>query len=246
MIVDDQRLRDYLHRLFDICYQINGIYFAHDTDLYYLKLSDETYFLTAFLQKILFENLSSLPSFRLRIVLRQLCRLFIENYLSLTNTDKDGIHELFLSFLDVFFPFIQQRITTMWNNLSLTMTNYQQGQCSDEVIEECVCVLITRDFLDIIRYFLFKTTATGPANSSTGNAGKKKNRAANGREHSESMCEDMSGDLDQNDEWDEPATTNGVSNRLLNGAQEKMDYTDLFSYMIKSARQCTCRSHQER
>ena len=246
MIVDDQRLRDYLHRLFDICYQINGIYFAHDTDLYYLKLSDETYFLTAFLQKILFENLSSLPSFRLRIVLRQLCRLFIENYLSLTNTDKDGIHELFLSFLDVFFPFIQQRITTMWNNLSLTMTNYQQGQCSDEVIEECVCVLITRDFLDIIRYFLFKTTATGPSNSSTGNAGKKKNRPTNGREHSESMCEDMSGDLDQNDEWDEPAATNGVSNRLLNGAQEKMDYTDLFHYMIKMARQCKCWSNQER
>ena len=239
--IDDERLRDYLHRLFDICYQINGIYFAHDADLYYLKLNDETYFLTAFLQKILFENLNSLPSFRLRIVLRQLCRLFIEHYCSLDNQNKDAIHELFLSFLNVFFPFIQQRITTMWNNLSLTTNNYQQGQCSDEVIEECVCVLITRDFLDIIRYFLFKTATGGTVNSSTANAGKKKNRAANGREHSESMCEDISGDPEQTDEWDEPAANNGISNKLLNSAQEKMDYTDLFNYMIKMARQRKCR-----
>ena len=41
--------------------------FAHDTDLYYIKLNDENYFLTSFLQKILFENLNTLPSFRLRI-----------------------------------------------------------------------------------------------------------------------------------------------------------------------------------
>jgi hypothetical protein len=72
-IIDDQRLRDYLHRLFDICYQINGMFFAHDTDLYHLKLNDENYFITSFLQKVIFENLNTLPSFRLRIVLRHFC-----------------------------------------------------------------------------------------------------------------------------------------------------------------------------
>ncbi|CAF1464331.1 unnamed protein product, partial [Adineta ricciae] len=159
-VIDDQRLRDYLHRLFDICYQINGIYFAHDTELYSIQLNDETYFLTTFLQKILFQNFNTLPSFRLRIVLRHFCRLFVENYCSLPTADKDSINELFLTFLDVFLPYIQQRLTVMWNNLLTTTTattTCRQGECSDEVIEECVCVLITRDFVDIIRYFIFKT-----------------------------------------------------------------------------------------
>ena len=84
--IDDERLRDYLHRLFDIYDQINGIYFSNDTDLYYLKLNDDNYLLTTYLQKILFENLNTLPSFRLRIVLRHFCRLFVENYTSSLGT----------------------------------------------------------------------------------------------------------------------------------------------------------------
>ncbi|CAF1381593.1 unnamed protein product [Rotaria sordida] len=95
-IIDDQRLRDYLHRLFDIY--------------------------------------------------------------------KEIINELFLTFLDIFLPYIQQRLTTMWNSLLTTIINYQQGECSDEVIEECVCVLLTRDFVDIIRYFIYKTTIIGQTN----------------------------------------------------------------------------------
>ena len=79
----------------------------------------------------------------------------MENYCLSIATDKEIINELFLTFLDVFLPFIQQRLTTMWNNLLTTTINNQQGECSDEVIEECVCVLITRDFIDIIRYFIF-------------------------------------------------------------------------------------------
>jgi len=238
-MIDDQRLRDYLHRLFDICYQINGIYFAHDTDLYCLKLNDDAYFLTLFLQKILFEHLNSLPSFRLRIVLRQFCRLFVENYCSLITSDKEAMNELFLSFLDVFFPYLQQRLTTMWNQLSMTTVNTRSDQCSDEVIEECVCVLITRDFLDIIRYFLFKTIATGPANSTStgGNAMKKKNKNTVGRQHSESMCEEMNGDVEQIDEWDEQATNPNISNKVLNSTQDKLEHSDLFTYMVKTSRQ---------
>jgi hypothetical protein len=228
-IIDDQRLRDYLHRLFDICYQINGMYFAHDIDLYYLKLNDENYFLTSFLQKILFENFNTLPSFRLRIVLRHFCRLFVENYCSSITIDKEVINELFLTFLDVFLPYIQQRLTIMWNNLLATTTNYQKGECSDEVIEECVCVLITRDFIDIIRYFIFKTIP-GQSNSSLT---KKKNR----RHNSESMCDETNGDLDQTDEWDEQNANNNINNKLLNNSQEKIDYSDLFMYMIKMSRQ---------
>ncbi|CAF2829542.1 unnamed protein product, partial [Rotaria sp. Silwood2] len=240
-IIDDQRLRDYLHRLFDICYQINGIFFAHDTDLYYLKLNDDNYFITSFLQKILFENLNTLPSFRLRIVLRHLCRSFVEHYCSLITLDKEIINELFLTFLDVFLPYIQQRLTTMWDSLLTTTINYQQGECSDEVIEECVCVLLTRDFVDIIRYFIFKTTILGQANSTISGMNKKKNKIMNGHGHSESMCEEtngISGYTDQIDEWDEQATNyNSISNKLLNGTQEKMDYSDLFTYMIKISRQ---------
>ncbi|CAF1208474.1 unnamed protein product [Adineta ricciae] len=233
-VIDDQRLRDYLHRLFDICYQINGIYFAHDTELYSIRLNDETYFLTTFLQKILFQNFNTLPSFRLRIVLRHFCRLFVENYCSLPTADKDSINELFLTFLDVFLPYIQQRLTVMWNNLlTTTTTTCRQGECSDEVIEECVCVLITRDFVDIIRYFIFKTIP-GQTNS---NVTKKKNKISNGRNNSESMCEETNGELDQIDEWDEQAASNSISNKLLNNSQEKMDYSDLFMYMMKMSRQ---------
>jgi hypothetical protein len=233
ILIDDQYLRDYLHRLFDICYQINGIYFAHDTDLYYLKLNDDNYFLTAFLQKIIFENLHCLPSFRLRIVLRQFCRSFVENYCTLLTIDKDIINELFLSFLDVFLVYIQQRLTTMWNNLLIVTSNSQQDQCSDEVIDECVCVLITRDFLDIIRYFLFKTVASGPSTTNT----RKKVKASNGRQHSESMCDDGNGEFESIDEWDEQATNSSISNKLLNSTQDKIDYSDLFTYMIRMSRQ---------
>ncbi|CAF0989465.1 unnamed protein product [Rotaria sp. Silwood1] len=240
-IIDDQRLRDYLHRLFDICYQINGMFFAHDTDLYYLKLNDDNYFITSFLQKILFENLNTLPSFRLRIVLRHFCRSFVEHYCSLLILDKEIINELFLTFLDIFLPYIQQRLTTMWNSLLTTTINYQQGECSDEVIEECVCVLLTRDFVDIIRYFIYKTTILGQTNSTISGINKKKNKIMNGHGHSESMCEEtngISGDTDQIDEWDEQATNyNSINNKLLNGTQEKMDYSDLFNYMIKMSRQ---------
>nr|ACI90395.1 exportin 5-like protein [Philodina roseola] len=233
-MIDDQRFRDYLHRLFDICYQINGIYFAHDTDLYCLKLNDDAYFLTLFLQKILFEHLNSLPSFRLRIVLRQFCRLFVENYCSLSTSDKESINELFLSFLDVFLPYIQQRLTTMWNQLSMVTNNSRPDQCSDEVIEECVCVLITRDFLDIIRYFLFKTIATS---GTGGNPMKKKTKNAVGRQHSESMCDEMNGDIEQIDEWDEQTSNNNISNKLLNSTQDKLEHSDLFTYMVKTSRQ---------
>ncbi|CAF1381303.1 unnamed protein product [Adineta steineri] len=237
-VVDDQRLRDYLHRLFDICYQINGIYFAHDTDLYYIKINDDSYFLTTFLQKILFENLNTLPSFRLRIVLRHFCRVFVENYYSSIDMDKEVINELFLTFLDVFLPFIQQRLTIMWNNLLATTNNYQQGECSDEVIEECVCVLITRDFIDIIRYFIFKTLPPGQTISNANNTNKKKTKINNGRNNSESMCEEINnGDLDQIDEWDEQVANNSISNKLMNNSQDKMDYSDLFMYMIKTSRQ---------
>ena len=239
-IIDDQRLRDYLHRLFDICYQINGMFFAHDTDLYHLKLNDENYFLTSFLQKILFENLNTLPSFRLRIVLRHFCRSFVEHYWSSLTIDRERINELFLTFLDIFLPYIQQRLTTMWNNLLTTTMNYQQGECSDEVIEECVCVLLTRDFVDIIRYFIYKPTILGQANSITSGNNKKKNKPINGYNHSESMSEEtngITGDADQIDEWDEQINTNSINNKLLNGTLEKMEYNDLFNYMIKISRQ---------
>ena len=232
-IVDDpRRLRDYLHRLFDICYQINGIYFVFDNDLFYLKFNEDSYFLSVFLQKILFENLKSLPSFRLRIVLRQFCRLFVESYCSLENSDKESINELFLNFLDVFFPYLQQSLTTMWNNLLITTNNSKDGQCSDEVIEECVCVLITRDFLDIIRYFLYKANVNHQSNSN-----KKKSKSIHVRQDSESMVDDINGEFDQIDEWDEQNTTHGISNKLLNSVQDKIEQSDLFVYMIKMARQ---------
>ncbi len=231
-LIDDQRLRDYLHRLFDICYQINGMYFAHDNDLYYLKLNDENYFLTSYLQKILFENFHTLPSFRLRIVLRHFCRLFVENYCSVNTIDKEINNELFLTFLNIFLPYIQQRLNIMWNNLlTTTAMNAQQNECSDEVIEECVCVLITRDFIDIIRYFIFKTI---PGQT---NANKKKNKILIERNNSENMCEETNGDLEQLEEWDEQCANNNISNKLLNQSQEKIDYSDLFMYMIKMSRQ---------
>jgi hypothetical protein len=242
-MVDDQGLREYLHRLFDICYQINGIYFAHDSDLYVMKLNDDTYFLTIFLQKILFENLNSLPSIRLRIVLRQFCRSFVENYCSAATADKSATNEVFLSFFDIFFPYIQQRLTTIWNTLlTTTELSQQQGQCSDEVIEECVCVLITRDFLDIIRYFIFKTTHSTISNGL--GSMKKKNKTNVGRQHSESMCEDVvgNGDLDQTDEWDDQVTTNGISNKLLNSTQDRLEYSDLFSHLLKMTRESKSRS----
>lgn len=228
---DDQRLRDYHHRLFDICYQINGMFFANDLDLYHLNVNEQD-FLNQFLQKILFENLHTLPSFRLRIVLRHFCRTFVEHYCASSTADKDSRNQLFLQFLDVFLPYIHQRLTTMWNNLLNTTFNYQQGECSDEVIEECVCVLITRDFVDIIRYFIYKNTSTGQTMNRN-----KKNKIVNGHHHSESMCEENNGDNDPIDEWDEQTGNSSITNRLLNGTQEKMDYSDLFTYMLKLSRQ---------
>ena len=226
--IDDQRLRDYLHRLFDICYQIHGIYFAHDHELYYLKFTDDNYFLTTYLQKILFENFHTLPSFRLRIVLRHFCRVFVENYCSSTTVGQEIINELFLSFLNVFLPYIQQRLTLMWNQLLTTTTtnNSSQNECSDEVIEECVCVLITRDFNDIIRYFIFKTI---PGQN---NSNKKKNKISMERE---SMSENIDGEFEQNEECDEQLGNNKI--------QEKIDYSDLFMYMIKMSRQGMLTKH---
>ena len=236
--MDDEHLRDYLHRLFDVCYQINGLYFAYDTDLYYLKLNDNYYFLTTYLQKILFENLNTLPSFRLRIVLRHFCRLFIENYSSSNIVDnKEIINELFLTFLNVFLPYIQQRLTTMWNNSLITTINHQQDQYSDEIIEECVCVLITRDFIDIIKYFIFKTMP-GQTNSISINFNKKKNKIiTSGRHNSESMCEENNDNIDQTDEWNEQITNHSISNKLSNSLHENVDYSDLFMYMIKMSQQ---------
>ncbi|CAF1030840.1 unnamed protein product [Adineta steineri] len=240
-IIDDQRLRDYLHRLFDICYQINGMFFAHDPDLYYLKLNEDNYFITSFLQKILFENLNTLPTFRLRIVLRHFCRSFVEHYCSAITLDKEVTNELFLTFLDIFLPYIQQRLTTMWSNLlTTTILDYQQGECTDEVIEECVCVLLTRDFVDIIRYFIYKTTLPGQTNSTLSGNNKKKNKTMNGHNHSESMCEETNGisnETDHIDEWDEQVTNNSVYNKLLNGTQDKMEHSDLYNYMVKLSRQ---------
>ena len=234
---DDQYLRDYLHRLFDICYQINGMFFAHDTDLYVLKVNDHDYFITLFLQKILFENLNILPSFRLRIVLRHFCRSFVEHYCSLLTLDKEIVNELFLTFLDVFLPYIQQYLTKMWNNILNTTVNYQQGGCSDEIIDECVCVLLTRDFVDIIRYFIYKTIISGQNNSISS---KKKSKLMNGYSRCESMSEEtngISGDTDQIDESDEQTISYNIGNKLLSGAQEKTDFTDLFTYMLKMSRQ---------
>lgn len=225
-MIDDQRLRDYLHRLFDICYQIHGMYFAHDHELYYLKFPEENYFLTSYLQKILFENFQTLPSIRLRIILRHSCRLFVENYCSSTIVNQDAINELFLSFLNVFLPYIQQRLTLMWNHL-LTNNAVEQNECSEEVIEECVCVLITRDFNDIIRYFIFKTI---PGQTNTN---RRKNKTTNDRE---SMSEDVNGDFEQNEDWDEGLVNNNLNSKFSN-TQEKMDYSDLFTYMMKMARQ---------
>jgi hypothetical protein len=130
----------------------------------------------------------------------------------------------------------------MWNNLLTTTINYQQGECSDEVIEECVCVLLTRDFVDIIRYFIYKPIIIGQSNSlsSSGINKTKKSKIINGHNHNESMYEEtngISGDTDQIDEWDEQVNNNSISNKLLNGTQEKMDFSDLFTYMIKMSRQ---------
>lgn len=228
-ILDDHRLRDYLHRLFDICYQINGMYFAHDQQLYSFKLTNETYFLTSYLQKILFENFNTLPSFRLRIVLRHFCRSLVENYSPIDYPDKELLNEVFLSFLNIFLPYIQERLNLMWTNL-LTTTNLEshlrEDQCSDEVIEECVCVLITRDFNDIIRYVIYKTIP-GQTNST-----KKKTKMTTERSLSENMSEDVNGDFEQIDDCDDQSITN---NRLTNSHE----YSDLFSYMIKMSRQGT-------
>ncbi|CAF1381665.1 unnamed protein product [Rotaria sordida] len=79
----------------------------------------------------------------------------------------------------------------MWNTLLTTIVNYQQGECSDELIEECVCVLLTRDFVDIIRYFIYKTTIIGQTNLIIRK--KKKNKIRNGHGHSECMCEASNG-----------------------------------------------------
>jgi hypothetical protein len=137
----------------------------------------------------------------------------------------------------------------MWNNLLTTTMNYQQGECSDEVIEECVCVLLTRDFVDIIRYFIYKTTPSGQTNStSSGTHKNRKGKTINGHTHNDSMCEEtngISGDTEQLDEWDEQAANNSISNKLLNGTQEKMDYSDLFTYMIKLSRQSKLFYHTE-
>jgi hypothetical protein len=117
----------------------------------------------------------------------------------------------------------------MWNNLlTTTAMNARQNECSDEVIEECVCVLITRDFIDIIRYFIFKTI---PGQT---NVNKKKNKILLERNNSENMCEETNEDLE---EWDEQCANNNISNKLLNQSQEKIDYSDLFMYMIKMSRQ---------
>jgi hypothetical protein len=220
------------------------MYFAHDLDLYQLKLNDDTYFLTTFLQKILFENLNTLPSFRLRIVLRQFCRSFVEHYCSSVIIDRDTINDFFLTFLDLFLPYIQQRLTSMWTNLlSNTSVDYQNGECSDEMIEECVCVLLTRDFVDIIRYFIFK--ASNSTSIIVNGQQKKKSKLINGHHQNDSMCDEINGinvdvDADHIDEWDEQTLntqTNSISNRLANGTQEKVDYSELFLYMMKMARQ---------
>lgn len=185
------------------------------------------------MQKILFENLNSLPSFRLRIVLRQFCRVFVENYCSLSTIDKDLINELFLSFLDAFFRYIQQRLETMWTNLSMTSNTYQHGQGSDEVIEECVCVLITRDFLDIVRYFLYKTV-----NNIQSSSIKKKVKPVHARHDSESMNDDApNGEFEQIEEWDDQTPNHVISNKVLNSIQDKIEHSDLFNYMLKMARQ---------
>ena len=47
------------------------------------------------------------------------------------------------------------------------------------------------------------------------------------------MCEET----DAIDEWDDQCLNVNISNKLLNGTQEKMDYSDLFTYMIKMSRQ---------
>ena len=202
------------------------MYFAHDHDLYFFKFPEDNSFLTSYLQKILFENFQTLPSIRLRIVLRHCCRVFVENYCSTTLVNQEPINDLFLSFLNVFLPYIQQRLTLMWNQL-LTTNIVEQNECSEEVIEECVCVLITRDFNDIIRYFIFKTIP-GQSNST-----RRKNKTANERE---SMSEDINGDFEQNEDWDEASVNNNLNSKFSN-AQEKMDYSDLFTYMMKMARQ---------
>jgi len=109
------------------------------------------------------------------------------------------------------------------------------------VIEECVCVLLTRDFVDIIRYFIYKTTPVVQSNSNGNGTNKnRKNKTINGHHQNDSMCEEsngLTGDAEQIDEWDEQAAMNSISNKLLNGTQEKMDYSDLFAYMIRMSRQ---------
>jgi hypothetical protein len=76
--------------------------------------------------------------------------------------------------------------------------------------------------------------------TSTGTSKNRKGKMTNGHLHGESMCEEtngITGDSDQLDEWDEQAANYSISNKLLNGTQEKMDYSDLFTYMLKLFRQ---------
>jgi hypothetical protein len=54
------------------------------------------------------------------------------------------------------------------------------------------------------------------------------------------MSEDINGDFEQNEEWDEQL----MNNKSLNNSQEKVDYSDLFMCMIKMSRQGIERKHR--
>ncbi|CAF3297676.1 unnamed protein product, partial [Rotaria sp. Silwood2] len=69
------------------------------------------------------------------------------------------------------------------------------------------------------------------------NINKKKNKINLARNNSECMCEEINGDLDQIDEWDEQTANSSINNKLLNNSHEKLDYSDLFMYMMKMSRQ---------
>ncbi|CAF0866997.1 unnamed protein product, partial [Didymodactylos carnosus] len=253
----EHQLHDYIHRLFDISYQLLGSYFVYDHDLYSMKtreLTDnklneqqqEQYFLTSFLQTIIFENLNTIPPFRLRIILKHFCRPFIEHF-SLTTefqTEQSSINDLFLSFLDIFLPYIQQRLRQMWQNLISNEQQSQQSQliyysCSDEVIEECLCVLLTRDFVDILRHFILKPIISITNNKKQDNQRKTTitsttNKILNGN-HEMSYLDDNDIDTTVDDVVDNN-NNEQFTNKQLNISNEKIDYSDLFLHLSKICR----------
>ncbi|CAF1253613.1 unnamed protein product, partial [Didymodactylos carnosus] len=251
----EYQLRDYTHRLFDISYQLLGSYFVYDHGLYSIKTKEvtnnklndeqqEQYFLSSFLQTILFENLNTIPPFRLRIILRHFCRPFVEHFslLIVPQPQQSSMNELFSSFLDIFLPYIQQRLRQMWQNLLSDEVQQQSQQnqlndscVSDEVIEECLCVLLTRDFVDILRHFILKPIISVSGNKKQDNQRKISTSKVSNGTHEMNYIEDN--DIDATlDDVDNNNSNEQFTIKQLNISNEKIEYNDLFLYLIKICR----------